>query len=299
MSLKDTLESLQYQTPPGKVDVPYAYVFDASGLTDGTSYQYLQKQIDNDSDFILRGISGTSLVAGTFRPYYYSRTEMFNALVRTVANWPVLPEAFYPRNSQILFDLGVVARAFNVANAEPHIYTSFIAFQGVRRYEAANFPIYRTPYDYREIPRHYQIVVQPGSAWTDAAAGIPTYPRTFQVPMLEGDFELMSIGVMDLTTMLPPVANPFWMRLYDAGGWFRFSDPGFNCFYWSATAPQVNASPAVNKWYRPNYPAPSTVYPEDGGIKFELQSLLPFASRNNAYQISFYGIHRQRNGAKA
>jgi len=298
MSLANTLDSLVYRTPPGKVDVPYAYIFDATGLTDGTSYNTLSLPIDNDSDFILRNISGASLVAASFRPYYASRLQMFQNLVRSVANWPVLPEAFYPRNSQILFDLGPVARAFNVSGGEPNIYTSYLAFQGVRRYDVNQFPQYNTPYDYRELPRNYTFILRPGAGWTDAVNGIKTAPIQSNQPLLEGDFELMGIGVVDLTTYLPPTFNAFQLRLYDGTGLNRMSDPGFNLFYWSQLAPQVEAAPAANAWYRPFYPAPTLVYPEAGGIKFEIQSALPFADAANAYQLNFYGVHRQRNAVR-
>lgn len=297
MSLADTLNSLEYRTPPGYVDVPYAYVYDATALGDGTNQSYLALNLDGDSDFILRQISGASLCAASFRPYYSGRRYMFQNLIRSVANWPVLPEALYGRDSQILFDLGTVTRAFNVgAGGEPNIYTSFLAFQGVRRYKQEAFPLYRTKYDYREIPRNYSIVIKPGSHWTNATDGVPNYPQTFSIPMLEGDFELLSTGVTDLQTFAPPTLNAFQMRLYDAQGWFRFSDAGFNLFCFNSTAPQVTAVPAVNNWYQPQYPTPSTVYPNNGVIKFEITSLLPFAQANNLYQIDFYGIHRQRNG---
>lgn len=297
MSLASTLKALRYKTPPGKVDIPYAYVFDASVLTDGQVYNYLQQYIDSDSEFILRNISGMSLVAASFRPYYQSRMLMFQSLVKSVANWPVMPEALYPRGGQILFDLGVVTRAFNSSGGEPHIYTSNIAFQGVRRYNASEFPVYKTPYDYRELPRHYTFDLVPGSHWTDAGSGLATPSKTFNIPLLDGDFELLSIGVVDHATNAAPTANVFTLRLYDAQGWYRFSDIGFNLNYWNAIGPQVIAAPAVNAYYRPSYPTPSTVYPEAGGIKFEITSLLPFALRNNAYQLNFYGIQRQRNGA--
>jgi hypothetical protein len=307
MSLAETLKTLKYQVPKGKIDIPYTYVYDATALTDGVTYAAntsgvttnlqggLTLQLDSDSDFILRRICGASLCSGTFRPYYATRMLMFQNLVRSVANWPVLPEVLYPANSQILFDLGVVNRAFNVANAEPRIYTSYLAFQGVRRYDVSKFPVYRTPYNYRELPRNYTYVLRPGSGWTDAVNGIKSAPITISVPLLEGDFELLSIGVVDLQTFAPPTINAFQLRLYDGTGYNKLSDPGLNLFYFNTLAPQVAATPAVNAWYRPIYPTPSVVYPENGGIKFEIQSLLPFANAANAYQINFYGIQRQRN----
>jgi hypothetical protein len=295
-SFASTLETLEYQTPAGKVDVPYAYIFDATGLTDGKSYNYLSVQIDSDSDFILRNISGASLCAGSFRPYYASRTQMFQNLINAVANWPVLPEVTYPSNSQIFFDLGNVSRAFNVANAEPEIFTSFLAFQGVRRYSASKFPMYQTTYNYRELPRSYIMNIAPGSAWTDATHGVKTGSMTYNIPLMDGDFQVCSIG-LSLISPLNGTAfvNPLQLRLYDGTGWNRVSDAGFNAAYWNAVGPQVEAAPAVNAWYLPAYPAPSLVYPEAGGIKFEIQSLLPFADRAYVYQITFYGIQRQRN----
>ena len=51
-----------YRTPPGTLDAPFVYVYDASALTDGQTYQDVAKSIQGDSDFVLRVIRGLDTV---------------------------------------------------------------------------------------------------------------------------------------------------------------------------------------------------------------------------------------------
>src|SRR6202030_1956033 len=64
-SLMPELLIEEYQAPNGAVDFPFAYVYDATALTDGNTYQNVQVQLQNDSQFVLRAIRGATTVLDT------------------------------------------------------------------------------------------------------------------------------------------------------------------------------------------------------------------------------------------
>jgi len=282
-TFQDTLDSLIYQVPNGKVDVPYAYVFDATGLTDGLSYNKLGMLLDPDSDFILRQVVGAQLVAGQFRLYYPSQRFMQQSLCTTFANWPVLPEVLYGAGSQILFDLGTVARAFTADTR--NIYLSYLAFFGVRRFNTNAFPIYRTPYKYQLVHKEYEYNLNMNYAhWTGANNGVQTAPVTYVQQITEGDFELCQIRVAKFANGVRVATNEFQMSLYDPRGQFKLSSLPLNVSYFDANAPAA--------YYQPCYPAESLVYPVNGAIKFDITSMLPFGSVGQ-YVIQFVGMERR------
>jgi hypothetical protein len=282
-TLQDTLQSLIYQVPNGKVDVAYAYVFDATKLTDGISYNKLGMLLDPDSDFILRRIVGGKLVAGKLRTYYASQRFMQQNLFNTVANWPVLPETLYQAGSQIPFDLGTVARAFTADTV--NIYLSYLAFFGVRRFDINAFPVYRTPYQYKLIHKEYEFALNMNYAhWTGAGNGVPTAPVQYIQPITEGDFELCQIRVTKYANGARVATNDFQMSLYDGRGQYRLSNIPLNLNFFDANAPAP--------LYQPCYPAESQVYPVNGAIKFEITSMLPFGTAGQ-YVIQFVGMERR------
>lgn len=282
-TIQDTLDSLVYSTPPGKVDVPYAYVYDASKLTDGISYNKLGLLLDPDSDFILRRVVGMNQAAAKFRLYYPSQRMMQSHLVNSVQNYPVLPEVIYGAGSQIPFDLGTVARTF-IADTQ-NIYTSFISFFGVRRFSANAFPIYNTPYSHKSLHKEYEFALNMNYAhWTGANNGVLTLPVQYTQIITEGDFQLCQIRVTTPTgARLPDDAN-FAISLYDPRGQYRLSP-----------IPLLRATVDANapaRYYQPTFPVPSFVYPINGAIKFEIQSMLPFG-QTGQYSIQFIGIERR------
>jgi hypothetical protein len=283
-TMQDTLDSLVYQTPNGKVDVPYVYVYDGSVLTNGAAYNKLGLLLDPDSDFILRRVASANQVAASFRLYYPSQRYVMDKLVNAKQNWPVLPEILYGAGSQIPFDLGVVAKSV-VADTVP-IPTSFIYFCGVRRFNTNAFPIYRTPYNYREVHKEYEFALNLNySHWTGASNGVATMPVQYLQQITEGDFELCQIRVTQYATgaRLTNDSN-FAISLFDPRGQFRLM-----------SAPVLQAAIDANSpaaYYQPCFPVPSMVYPVNGAIKFEIQSMLPFGSTGQ-YVIQFVGIERR------
>ncbi len=282
-TLSDTLKSLVYQVPNGKVDVPYMYVYDAATLTDGVSYNKLGMLLDPDSDFILRRIVGAQFVAGKIRTYFPSQRFMQQSLMNTKANWPVLPEVVYGAGSQIPFDLGTVAKAVT-ADTVP-INLAFLGFQGVRRFDANMFPVYRTPYQYKELHKEYEFELNMNYAhWTDAGSGILTLPKQYVQIITEGDFELCQIRVTRYANGARVTTTDFQMSLYDPRGQFRLSSLPMNLKFFDANAPAA--------YYQSCFPAESQVYPINGAIKFEITSMLPFGQVGQ-YVIQFVGMERR------
>jgi len=298
MGLRETISSLAYRTPPGKVDVPYIYTYDASALTDGNNYVGTTSIVTSgDSEFILRAVRGMNLVVnpnstGKFMLYDRGQRQMFQSPIRpgTVpisgspvsGNWPVMPESLFTPASVIAFDLYGVLR--NLTVDTPNIYNSQIAFCGIRRYDADRFRLYRTDYEYRELPftYTYDLTVNWGR-WTNGVDGIPNNVRQFSIPILDTDFELCSIGVTRDDGSLV-TTNDFQFALYDASGAQRFSRTPVNLPYINFNAPQQYGSPV--------FPIPSLVWPRKGLLTFDIGSMLPFGT-TRAYKIHFTGIWRQ------
>lgn len=300
MSLKDTIKSLEYVTPTGKIDLPYFYIYDGTGLTDGTDKQNLALTIDHDSDFVLRRICGQKTLlntnsTGKFQVRDKSSLQYFQSPIRLglladgvnfSSSWPVLPEKVYPASSQISFDLFGINRSFRADT--PNIYRSYLGFHGVRRFNRGALWVHQTDYQYHSLPYTYQFGLNIDWAhWTDGVNGIPTAPRTFYVQILETDFELCAIGVTgaDGTQVL---TNDFQMSLYDPSGSVRLSNIPINM-------PFFNYNTATVAGYgKPVFPTPSIVWPLKGLIKFEITSMLPFGT-TGSYMFHFMGMWRQRN----
>lgn len=284
-----------YRTPEGKVDVPYAYVYDAKDLTDGQNYQRLAINLDHNSEFILRRVVGANLcvnsnATGKFLGRYFDASQFSQAAIRpgllldgtTRSGFiPILPEAVYPKGGQLSFDLLGLLR--NSTADTPTIYNSQIAFCGMRRFDEGNFFFYKTPYEYRENPYVYTYDLNLTWAhWTDGVNGVPTNPRTFGVKVLEHDFELCAIGVVQRSGALV-TTNDFQISLWDASKSQQFSSAPMNIPFVNYNAPA--------QYGRPVFPVPPIVYPIKGQIFFDIVSMLPFGSTGN-YRIHFMGIRR-------
>lgn len=248
-------------------DLPFFYVFDADGLTDGLSYQNAQVPLINNSEFILRRIAGLNLVASKFRYYDQRQQARSSATFRMLPDYPVVPEMHYSPDAQIRIDLETVARAswaYAAGGSTPNYYSQ-IAFQGVRRFYGmkgaeTQYPFFSKPYSYRT-----ELTID----WTGRIA--PAYQqlnnlKTFQLNIDNYDFELESIGFFiqkNGESVPTPSYGAFKMTLYDA------------------TQQQLSTAPVVDFFYTPNtayynsaFPAPTTVYPAGSIIRFDIQSLL-------------------------
>ena len=175
-----------YLTPPGCHDAPYIYVFDGTGLTNGTTVNNtLSLKLDGDADFILRRIAGASSIAQFFTYRNASNSYVWlpaASVTGPQADISVAPEKVYPRDSQIRFDFGGIAKAVAISGGTD--FLSYLAFQGVKRFPWSS-PVRPCPFT----PRSFQYVLNvPAVTWTR-----PQYMR-FSVRVNAGfDFELMRI----------------------------------------------------------------------------------------------------------
>lgn len=278
-----------YKTPEGKVDAPFIYVFNANSLALGSSPRGLVVPIQ-ENDFLLRSVVGINTAAQDWAYYNPSDSPAMGsgdvatsgvaaALIATSPRYTVVPEKFYPANSQIKFDLGTVAP---LANGDGNDI-ALIGFQGVKRLGQGQdgWTTYKTGYEYYEAPFSYEITVAINFFLSAGAA-----PRSFEVPITDNDFELQKIAICETTTggeaALP--ADPFWIDLKDPSGYQSLS-----------TAPM---SPRWLNYFQGGnffscFPVPALVYPVNGRIKFDVTSLLNAAGGTRNFQISFQGVERR------
>jgi hypothetical protein len=270
-------------------DLPWCYVYDGDALTDGVSYQNLSLPTLGDSGFLLRRIAGLDTIAQSM----VLKDPRQKNLSSTAAQFPreslVSPQMYYPPNSLIYFDLGVVARAAVPNGPPPAIdtYASQLVFQGVRRFEGI------TPqdsnYDYVESPFTYNFDLT--IDWTNRVA--PAYItladlREFTIEMQECDFELHTIRI---SKQLPgdvwrPADGILKMVLVTAG----IND--------MMNLPVIDGILMENSdHYNGIFPVPPVLYPVRSYIKFRIQSLAVAADIPCLVKIDFHGVRRQVKGA--
>lgn len=286
-----------YVIPKGKVQTPYIYVFDATQLADGGNFDQLSLRVRGDSDFLLRSIVGIpSVTVSGFNLYTAGLATVFSNPVITsaVANsngnrWVIGPELLYPANSDFKIDLLNVARTFNTDGVQ-NVFTSYIYFQGVRMYNADRGwtpDSYPTTYKYveREFSYSFPLLVN-FRATTAGANGSPaTEARTFVQPVRNYEFELHEIRVTNASDGTPLTTNDFQILLFDPTGQSQLSDVPVN----------INAINAKSgNGFESVFPVPPMVYPIDGRIKFQIQSLIPFADATfpRNYNVQFVGVER-------
>jgi len=108
-----------YRPPPGFYDLPFTWVFEASGLTDGSNALNQQVYVEGGlGDFWLRRVAGLGSVvapgAGKFQirraSAEFLESEPVFASTIGKDDLPVIPEEKYPETSNIRFDLYDVLR---------------------------------------------------------------------------------------------------------------------------------------------------------------------------------------------
>lgn len=265
-----------YRTPEGFVDVPFFYVYDGRGLTDGTSPTDLVVRVQEDP-FILRSVAGVQTVAGRWMMYNASRSAVFSLPAVTYPRWTQVPERYYPAQSDIRFDLGTVARA---TNADGN-FVSYIGFQGVKRLPRGQFgwTEYETPYAYWERPYQYQL-----DFTLDFFADAGAAPRQFNVEISDGDFELQAMSFARVqTTVADFPADPFRVTLYDPSG--------YNALSTEPCSPRWLNWLQRNEW-RSAFPTPTLVYPVQSRIRLDIDSLTDTVGPAPQYQIILQGVER-------
>lgn len=299
-----------YRTPPGSVDAPFVYVYDAKSLTDGTSYNSVAKDIQGDSDFVLRAIRGvpTCMAAapnglfsyknpnGTYCDAQYAFGGV--AAVRGIVmpnNWPVVPEKIYRANTAIQFDLTDVLRAGTpCVSGGGTIYWSQIAFCGVKRFPVQQgYALGRTGYAYRPLRYSYNLSLNVNWGYWAAAASTQQAPaQRFTIGMEQYDFELMRIKICPASGAAGALTTPdFQVVIYDAN-MHQLSDHPVNQSYVNAGKVAPNqAAP-----YQAVFPIPTLVYPQASNITLDVYSLLCNADARLPagvkYSLMFEGVWR-------
>jgi len=281
-----------YRTPEGRLDTPFAYVFDATGIADNQAQvPNLAKTLQGDSDFILRRIVGMSNCVNTAAlggKWAFKNASgsyaMGNAGSGIVAypNWVVLPEKLYPINTQIVFDLFNTLRSSNGC-ASP-IYTSYIAFFGVKRLSVdRGYRSNKTAYKYKEKKYSYSvnftITVAAGSAPFRLSQLIDNY-----------DFELQRIAICYANTIGNAgtlTTDDFLIQLYDSN-MHGLSDLPLNQSYINNGRTSFHVPTNLQSIF----PCPTIVFPAGSAITFDITSLLCSTSVPQSYNVIFEGIWR-------
>lgn len=282
-----------YKTPPGFRDFPFAYIYDATGLTNTSNYLDIQLQFQGDADFILRHIAGVNNCVATAANSgrwnlkgpnrQYANGSTSSGIV-AYPNWPVVPEKWFGQHEGIWFDLFNVLRAANTCGGTP-IPTSYIGFFGIKRFREFGQQN-ATTYRYRELPYRYEYTLT--IDWAAFATGTtPASPRRFNQPVDNFDFELMRISISSTTGAAALTTQDFAITLYDPQG-HALSNLPIPQTYINSAKPSASTQPT----YQPCFPVPTVVYPAGSAIVFDIQSLLCGTSLPQSYNISFEGVWR-------
>jgi hypothetical protein len=284
-----------YNTPAGYVDSPFMYVYDATALTDGATYNQVTKQLQGGSEFILRRIIGVPTVVGPAsaggRFNYKNASGSYaagNAASGICFNnvWPVVPEKKYAQNRQITFDLYGVTRAFTACDGTP-IYNSFIAFQGVKRTNTnQGFPKNVTAYKYRPLKYSYSYTLTINWAHFTAGGAVQAGQQFSQLLDVY-DFELLKISIAQPGAVAALTTNDFQITLYDQNS-HQLSDGPVNQGFINS----ARRSPRLGPPYAGIMPVPPLVYPGGSQIKFDILSMLCSTQVPQVYNITFDGLWR-------
>lgn len=269
-------------------DLPFIYVADADGLTDGRSYFGNALPLDAGSEFRLRRIAGRNLVCAQSLYRDAKGFNRSNAVFAAPPDYVVAPEMVYPPGGQIGYDLINVNRAnwpYAVGGSVPNYYSQ-IALQGVKRYWEVGHP-YKTPYRYFNKP--YTISQQ----FTLAVAGrmAPAYvTRTSPIRVTarvdDYDFELQYIIISLILTgaqrVTPVLANAnLKLTLYAPGEVALSNAPVVDFF--------LNGNQAL---YNSTFPTPYVLYPASGQIIMDVVSLLLDTQVPATVWVDFVGAWR-------
>ena len=209
-----------YHPPAGYYDLPFMWIFDASQLTDGSTFRNQRVPIlAGYGDFTLRRIVGLDRVLsnaaaipgqvnppGQFqvrdsRGRYLQEVPTYigtggpGVNTQTSGDIAIVPELEYKENTQIQFDLIDVLRALDGGAAS--VFAAQIGFHGVRRVAG------RSPLDagYKYRPKHFMyrttgVLVNPVSV----TAGLnSTKPLQLVQAVDDYDFELRELRIVYLS----------------------------------------------------------------------------------------------------
>ena len=161
-----------YQPPVGHVDEFYMFVVDAFQNNYATGKNYINQSvyIPGGYDFVLRRIVGLdSVLAPTTGKFQFrgpNQENVFSAPIvaaSAMRDQLIVPEIFYPQNSQIAFDLYntqirfVYGQNLVGCGLNTEVQVGQIGFAGVRRRQVGPMP---TPGNFKRIPWQKTLVLQ-------------------------------------------------------------------------------------------------------------------------------------------
>ncbi|MFN7996959.1 MAG: hypothetical protein U0Q18_25315 [Bryobacteraceae bacterium] len=293
-----------YVTPPGYRDFPFIYGLDLSSYGTGDTFYDLALRMDGDADFILRRIFGFTLALnnGTGKFRYKNRWGSYAisdpmllpspTLGALCDSWPVLPEKLYPAGGAIKMDLlNTNPYAPCTFNGQPVYQPGNLYFQGVKR-----FPItgpkcfYETPYRYREVPFSYKYGGDNGLVlnWYQHTNGGLNAPQTFQVDVVNYDFELQGITSSYVGESVLTSYTNFQIVLYDSSGLATSNMPVMCSMLQDQNFALINALDVGV------FPVPPLIYRVNSKIKFDIYSMVCPGDVNAPYTIdlTFHGVQR-------
>lgn len=250
------------------LEQPFIYAYDADGLTNGQDYQRNAIQLQSDSAFMSRKLSGRNLVCESLRVYDKNSNFMHSAAIVAPQDYPIIPEEQYPPNGQIQFDLFGVSKASRAYAAPGSVdnFYSQIAFQGAKIYNDRNPPA-PTPYQWR--PRFYQYtqtvtISQTGRLAPDYTA-LNTFNR-FSLEMNNYDFELCNISfLVKLSGASDAIISDSYFKFMfkDQFSNYLMNVPILDSFLNNISAENVSV-----------FPTPTLLYPVGSFIVMDVYSLL-------------------------
>lgn len=278
----------------GIIEQPFFYIYDATHLTDGVDVTNSSLPLDGTYNFQLRRIVGVPSVCRSFnirddvnhQPLCWSpsgRGEMMSHNYAMAQSWQFKATSFFT------FDLFSVDRQVEPC-APQHIYTGFIGFQGAKLVPQEK--VYDSRYNW--CPWPYELVFTLNLDWKRYVSnpGPVEIPRAFHIPIVNYDFELQRICVIDITTPGNPfevVTSDFQLSLFNTYG-VSLSNLPIPIEYLNSIAPP----PFLSNFHMFDsvFPVPTIVYQKDSFLRFDVTSLICNADPNHVYQICFKGRQR-------
>ena len=188
-----------YTPPPGFVDLPYSWAFDASALTNGADYINLLTYIKGGyGDFVMRRVVGLNRILDPTGTYQLQDRNLAGLsqipiIAASADDIGIVPELLYKEQDSIRMNIANVALPTPAALGQ-------VAFQGVRRMRS-NSPQNPT---YRAHPKTYTYQVS-----IPVNAPVGSMQRAW-VPITDYDFELYQIILLKgtLGTLGPAPDDP-------------------------------------------------------------------------------------------
>lgn len=270
------------QTGSQIVDFPYIYVFDGTGLTNGTSPTDNNVTIQSDADFYLRRIFGVPYVASKFKiRQAYGKTYQSDPMIMP-NNYAFSRELKFEAQSSIRFDLGTVAKLTNGG-----VPLAYIGFQGAKRMILNALP-YQTPYPFKRLPAAHNFSL--ALNWKYANSPII---RTQTMMVQNYDFELHKIEIVTTAGATDLGNYRFAMQLFDAYGNQTSNLPVLADWINARICGITNAAPYDSLGLMSSiFPVPPLLYPRNSMIRFDIQSLIPASLATANFVINFSGFDR-------